>query len=120
MKMRSICDKISEYKSNRSNAIIQLHFGITILTMSIKLLSLFVAFIICIYALDVAVARPDTADNGPEPLEDIGLEFNGPSEREKRQLPCAINGGCRKGYCWAGCIGALSPIHLGNSYNFNK
>lgn len=88
--------------------------------MSMKLKSLFVVCIIYVYLSDVAVGRPDDTDTEHNTVQDIGFDVNGASVREKRQLPCSTKGGCYRGRCWAGCIGALSPVNLGNSYNFEE
>lgn len=89
-------------------------------TMSIKLKGLFVACIIYVFVLDVAVGMPDTADTGFNPVQDTEFDANGASVRERRQLPCSTKGGCYRNRCWAGCIGALSPVNLGNLYNFGE
>lgn len=88
--------------------------------MSIKLKSLFVACIIYAYVLDVAVGMPDIADTRFNPAQNTELDVNGATMREKRQLPCSTRGGCYRGSCWAGCIGALSGVNLGNLFNSKK
>lgn len=71
--------------------------------MSIKLQILFVACIICAFALNVAFGRPDT---GIDPVGAVGLNVSGNStERQKRDDGCLYKGGCHKGYCWAYCEG---------------
>lgn len=69
--------------------------------MSIKLQILFVACIICAFALNAAFGRPET---GIDPVDDAGLSVSGNStDRQKRN--CSYKGGCHKSYCWSYCEG---------------
>lgn len=96
---------ISEYKSERVNAICQLHYRLANSTMSIKLQILFVACII----VSLALGRPDITDTKLNPLEDTGLNVNGTSGREKRDS-CGWTYGCHKGHCWSNCKGGLGVL----------
>lgn len=82
--------------------------------MSIKLKIFLVACIICTFALNVAIGRPDITISKLSPDEKSGLDSNGTDyERAKRQSDyCGWSGGCYKGYCWANCQGGIGTLGI--------
>lgn len=91
-----------------------------------KIPFLFVVYIICAIALDVAFGRPDTSlnpierpdtsinpierpDTALNPIEHAETNGTADSNREKRgnKGSCGWSGGCLRGYCWAYCTGIL-------------
>lgn len=83
--------------------------------MSIKLKSLFVACIVCVYVLDVAIGKSlDHGYTGLDPVEDAGPFVE--AVREKRSGTY----GCYRGYCWTYCMGPLGALSKGNSIQLWK